>query len=81
LKNCDALANSYLGYAKKWGFDGVIFNQVLDCHSNYSNCYELLKNKVNNELKKPTVVVRFKKIGKNIEEVKTKLTPFMNLFD
>ncbi|MHA2180913.1 MAG: 2-hydroxyacyl-CoA dehydratase [Promethearchaeota archaeon] len=81
LKNCDALANSYVGYAKKRGFDGVIFNQVLDCHSNYSNCYELLKNKVRNELKKPTVVVKFKKIGKNIEEVKSKLTPFMNLFD
>ena len=80
LKNCDVLANSYLGYTKKWGFDGVIFNKVLDCHSNYSNCYELLKNKIRNELKKPTVVVKFKKIGENIEEVKNKLTPFMNLF-
>jgi len=80
LKNCDVLANSYLRYTKKWGFDGVIFNKVLDCHSNYSNCYELLKNKIRNELKKPTVVVKFKKIGENIEEVKTKLTPFMNLF-
>jgi benzoyl-CoA reductase/2-hydroxyglutaryl-CoA dehydratase subunit BcrC/BadD/HgdB len=26
LKNCDVLANSYLGYAKSGGFDGVIFN-------------------------------------------------------
>jgi len=81
LKNCNLLANSYTGYVKKWGFDGVIFNQVLDCHSNYANCYDLLKNKIRNELKKPTVVVRFKKIGQNIEEVKTKLTPFMNLFE
>jgi benzoyl-CoA reductase/2-hydroxyglutaryl-CoA dehydratase subunit BcrC/BadD/HgdB len=80
LKNCDILANSYSEYTKKHGFDGVIFNQVLDCHSNYSNCYELLKNKIRSELRKPTVVVRFKKIGENIEEVKTKLTSFMNLF-
>ncbi|MHA1986397.1 MAG: 2-hydroxyacyl-CoA dehydratase family protein [Promethearchaeota archaeon] len=81
LKNCDALANSYVGYAKKGEFDGVIFNQVLDCHSNYSNCYELLKNKVRNELKKPTVIVRFKKIGKNIEDLKSKLNPFMNTIE
>jgi len=80
LKDCDILANSYSGYIKKQGFDGVIFNQVLDCHSNYSNCYEFLKNRIRNELKKPTVIVKFKKIGKNIEEVKSKLTPFMNLF-
>lgn len=80
LKDCNILANSYSGYIKKHGFDGVIFNQVLDCHSNYSNCYELLKNRIRTELKKPTVVVKFKKIGKNIEEVKSKLTPFMNLF-
>ena len=80
LKNCDTLANSYSKYTKKHSFDGIIFNQVLDCHSDYSNCYELLKNKIRNELKKPTVVVKFKKIGENIEEVKSKLTPFMNLF-
>ncbi|MHA2037223.1 MAG: 2-hydroxyacyl-CoA dehydratase family protein [Promethearchaeota archaeon] len=80
LKNCDSLANSYSGYTKKWGFDGIIFNQVLDCHSNYSNCYELLKNKMRNELRKPSVIVRFKKIGDNVEEVKNKLTPFMDLF-
>jgi benzoyl-CoA reductase/2-hydroxyglutaryl-CoA dehydratase subunit BcrC/BadD/HgdB len=79
LKNCDALVNSYLEYSKKWGINGVIFNQVLDCHTNYSNCYELLKNKIRNELRKPTVIVRFKKIGKDIEDVKAKLTPFMNL--
>jgi benzoyl-CoA reductase/2-hydroxyglutaryl-CoA dehydratase subunit BcrC/BadD/HgdB len=79
LKNCDALVNSYLDYSKKWGFNGVIFNQVLDCHSNYSNCYELMKNKIRNDLKKPTVVIGFRKIGENTEEVKMKLTPFMKL--
>jgi benzoyl-CoA reductase/2-hydroxyglutaryl-CoA dehydratase subunit BcrC/BadD/HgdB len=60
LKNCDTLSNSYSKYTKKNGFDGIIFNQVLDCHSDYSNCYDLLKNKIRNELKKPTVVVKFK---------------------
>lgn len=78
LKNCDTLVNSYLEYTKKWGFNGVIFNQLVDCHTNYSNCYELLKNKIRNELRKPTVIVRFKKIGENIEDLKMKLTPFMN---
>jgi benzoyl-CoA reductase/2-hydroxyglutaryl-CoA dehydratase subunit BcrC/BadD/HgdB len=80
LKDCNALVSSYLGFAKKWGIDGIIFNQVLDCHSHYSDCYELLRNKIRNELRKPTVVVRFKKIGENIEELKIKLIPFMNSF-
>ncbi|MFX0083453.1 MAG: 2-hydroxyacyl-CoA dehydratase family protein [Candidatus Hodarchaeota archaeon] len=80
LKNCDALVNSYLEYSKKLGFNGVVFNQVIDCYTNSSNCYELLKNKIRNELRKPTVIIRFKKIGENIEDIKEKLTPFMNLF-
>ncbi|MFX1323848.1 MAG: 2-hydroxyacyl-CoA dehydratase family protein, partial [Promethearchaeota archaeon] len=80
LKDCNTLINAYLGYVKKWGLDGVIFNQALDCQSHYSNCYELLKNKVRNELKKPTVIVKFKKIGENIEELKAKLIPYMNSF-
>ncbi|MHA2472071.1 MAG: 2-hydroxyacyl-CoA dehydratase [Promethearchaeota archaeon] len=77
LKNCDALVNSYLYYTKNTGIDGVVFNQVLDCHANYSKCYELMKNRLGTELKKPTAVVKFKKIGENIEELKTQLTPFM----
>lgn len=80
LKNCEGLANSYTNYVKKRNLDGVIFNQVLNCQSDYSQCYELLKNKLRNNLKKPTVVVKFKKIGENLEEVKSKLTPFMNSF-
>jgi len=79
LKNCNALINSYSKYTKKWGFNGVIFNQVLDCHTNYSNCYELMKNKIRNDLKKPTAVIGFRKIGENIEDVKIKLTSFVNL--
>ncbi|MFX1344744.1 MAG: 2-hydroxyacyl-CoA dehydratase [Promethearchaeota archaeon] len=79
LKNCHALVNSYLDYSKKWKFNGVIFNQVLDCHTNYSNCYELLKNKIRNELRKPAIIVRFKKIGENVEDLKMKLAPFMDI--
>jgi benzoyl-CoA reductase/2-hydroxyglutaryl-CoA dehydratase subunit BcrC/BadD/HgdB len=81
LKNCDALINSYSQYIRKWRFNGVIFNQVLDCHTNYSNCYEKMKNKIRNELKKPSVVIGFRKIGENLEDVKMKLTPFLNLFN
>ncbi|MFX1377104.1 MAG: 2-hydroxyacyl-CoA dehydratase [Promethearchaeota archaeon] len=80
LKNCNALVDSYLEYTKKWGFNGVIFNQVLDCHTNYANCYELLKNKIRNELKKPTTIIGFRKIGENLEDVKKKMNPFLNLF-
>jgi hypothetical protein len=36
-----------------------------------------MKNRLGTELKKPTAVVKFKKIGENIEELKTQLTPFM----
>ncbi|MHA2326022.1 MAG: 2-hydroxyacyl-CoA dehydratase family protein, partial [Promethearchaeota archaeon] len=80
LKNCDYLVNSYSGFAKKRGIDGIVFNQALDCYPNYTNCYELLKNKIRNELRKPTVVVQFRKIGQRTEELKTQLTPFMDLF-
>jgi hypothetical protein len=38
-----------------------------------------MKNKIRNELKKPTAIIEFRKIGENIEDVKMKLTPFMNL--
>lgn len=80
LKDCKALANSYLEFAKKWGINGLIFNQVLDCQSQYSNCYDILKNKIKNNLKKPTVVVRFSRIGENIDELKANLIPYMNSF-
>ena len=38
-----------------------------------------MKNKIRNDLKKPTVIIGFRKIGENIEDIKMKLTPFMNL--
>ncbi|MFW9867671.1 MAG: 2-hydroxyacyl-CoA dehydratase [Candidatus Thorarchaeota archaeon] len=79
LRNCDALVNSYFRFAKEQRIDGIILNQVLDCHSNSLNCYELLKNKMGMGLKKPTVVVKFKKIGENVEEIRSKISPFMEL--
>ncbi|KKN17322.1 hypothetical protein LCGC14_0966930, partial [marine sediment metagenome] len=60
LKDCNALFNSYIDFTKKRGLDGIIFNQMTECHLNKSNCYELLKNKIQNELRKPAVIVKFK---------------------
>ena len=80
LKNCNALLNSYLRYTKKNRFDGLILNQVFECYSKYSNCYELLKNKIRTELKIPVSIVGFNKIGEGISEVKAKLESFMELF-
>ena len=79
LNDCNALFNSYLDFTKKRGLDGIIFNQMTECHSNNSNCYELLKNKIRNELLKPAVIVKFKKIGEDIEETSNSLATFMDL--
>ena len=80
LKDCNALFTSYSDYMKKRGLDGIIFNQMTECHSNYSNCYELMKNKIKNELLKPAVIVKFKKIGEDIKETGNKLASFMDSF-
>ena len=79
LKDCNALFNSYIDFTKKRGLDGIIFNQMTECHLNNSNCYELLKNKIQNELRKPAVIVKFKKIGEGIEETGKTLASFMDL--
>ncbi|MFX1312186.1 MAG: 2-hydroxyacyl-CoA dehydratase [Promethearchaeota archaeon] len=80
LKNFNALLNSYIRYTKKNNFNGLILNQVFECHSKYSNYYELLKNKIRTELKIPVSIVGFNKIGEGIKEVKVKLESFMELF-
>ncbi|MFX1572919.1 MAG: 2-hydroxyacyl-CoA dehydratase family protein [Promethearchaeota archaeon] len=80
LSDCNALLNSYLSFTKKCGFNGLILNQVFECYPNYSNCYELLKNKIRTELKIPTTLINFNKIGEGIREVKVKLESFMELF-
>ncbi len=79
LKNCDAFLDSYLKFGKKKEIDGIILNRVFDCHSN-TNCYELLKNKLRSELRLPTTVVHFKKIGVDVDQVRAKLESFMELF-
>jgi len=79
LDNCEALVNSFQNYIKKTKVNGFIINQLVECHKN-SNCYDLLKNKVRSNLRIPSISIKFKKIGENIEQVKAKLKPFMELF-
>jgi len=79
IENCDAFIKSYHKYVKKTKVDGLIINQLEECHLN-SKCYDLLKNKIRTDLRIPSISIKFKKIGENIEQVKAKLSPFMELF-
>ena len=79
LDNCETLINSYQKYVKKTRVNGLIINQLDDCHIN-STCYDLMKNKIRTEIRIPSIGINFKKIGENIEKTKTKLGPFMELF-
>lgn len=79
LDDCEALINSYQKYVKKTRVDGLIINQLDDCHIN-STCYNLMKNKIRTEIRIPSIGINFKKIGENIEQTKAKLIPFMDLF-
>ena len=78
---CDnnTLTNSYLRVAKKLNADGLIFIQLFGCHS-ISNCYTMLREKVRRELEIPTTAITFNKIGENVEQVKTRLGAFMEMF-
>lgn len=71
------LTNSYLTVAEKMNIDGLIFNQVFGCPS-ISKTYDKLKKRLKSELDVPAIVINFKKIGENIEQVKTSVEPFMN---
>jgi len=77
---CDneTLTDSYLRIAKKLNVDGVIFNQLFGCHS-ISNCYKLLRDKLRKE-EIPSTALTFNKIGENVEQVKTRLGAFMEMF-
>ncbi|MHA1477008.1 MAG: 2-hydroxyacyl-CoA dehydratase [Promethearchaeota archaeon] len=74
--NDENMTNSYLIAAEKMDIDGLIFNQVFGC-SAISKTYEELKEKLKSELDIPAIVIKFKKIGENIEQVKKSVEPFM----
>jgi len=76
---CDnnTLTDSYIRIAKKLKVDGIIFNQIFGCHS-VSNCYTLLKDKTR-RLEIPTTVINFNKIGEGTEQVKTRLSAFLEM--
>ncbi|MFX0104231.1 MAG: 2-hydroxyacyl-CoA dehydratase [Candidatus Hodarchaeota archaeon] len=75
----DTLTDSYLRMAKNLKADGLVFIQVFGCHS-ISNCYAMLKDKLRRELEIPSIALNFNKIGENIEQVKTRLGAFMEMF-
>ena len=76
----DTLTNSYLRNAKQLNVDGLIFIQLFGCHS-VSNCYAMLREKLRRELEIPSIALTFNKIGENIEQVKTRLGAFMEMFN
>jgi len=79
LDNCKALTNSYKNYVKRIKVDGLIINQLEGCHIN-SSCYDSLKTRIRTDLRIPTIGINFKKIGENIDQLRPKLEPFMDLF-
>jgi len=70
------MTNSYLKAAENMNIDGLIFNQVYGCPS-ISKTYERLKEKLKAEYNIPAIVINFKKIGENVEEIKKSVEPFM----
>ncbi|MHA1499173.1 MAG: 2-hydroxyacyl-CoA dehydratase [Promethearchaeota archaeon] len=78
---CDkeALTQSYVKAAKDLRIDGVIFNQVSGCPS-ISNIYNSILEKFNDDLEIPAIIIKFKKIGEDLDEIKGKLANFMNKF-
>ena len=75
----DKLTDSYLRVAKDLNVDGMVFFQLFGCHS-ISNCYTMLREKVRRELEIPTTAITFNKIGESIDQMKTRLGAFMEMF-
>ena len=75
----DALTDSYVRIAKELNADGLVFIQLFGCHS-VSNCFTMLKEKIRQELEIPSIALTFNKIGENVEQVKTRLGAFMEMF-
>ncbi|MCJ7648027.1 MAG: 2-hydroxyacyl-CoA dehydratase family protein, partial [Candidatus Lokiarchaeota archaeon] len=65
--------------AKDLKIDGIIFNQVSGCPS-ISNVYNSIMEKFNNDLEIPAILIKFKKIGEDLDEIKGKLANFMKNF-
>lgn len=76
----DALSDSYISIAKKLNADGLVFIQLFGCHS-ISNCFTMLKEKIRQDLEIPSIALNFNKIGENVEQVKTRLGAFMEMFN
>jgi len=66
--------------AKDLNADGLVFFQLFGCHS-ISNCYSMLREKIRRDLEIPTTSITFNKIGENVEQVKTRLGAFMEMFN
>jgi benzoyl-CoA reductase/2-hydroxyglutaryl-CoA dehydratase subunit BcrC/BadD/HgdB len=75
----DTLTDSYVRLAKNLKADGLVFVQVFGCHS-VSNCYAMLKEKIRRELEIPSIALNFNKMGENIEQVRTRLGAFMEMY-
>ncbi|MFX1525521.1 MAG: 2-hydroxyacyl-CoA dehydratase [Promethearchaeota archaeon] len=75
----DTLTNSYVQLAKNLNVDGLVFIQVFGCHS-ISNCYTMLKEKLRRDLEIPSIAINFNKMGENVEQVKTRVGAFMEMF-
>jgi len=78
---CDnnTLSDSYMRMAKNLNVDGLIFIQLFGCHS-ISNCFTMVKEKIRRDLEIPSIALNFNKIGENVEQVKTRLGAFMEMF-
>ncbi|MHA1986395.1 MAG: 2-hydroxyacyl-CoA dehydratase [Promethearchaeota archaeon] len=78
---CDnnTLTDSYVRLAKNLKADGFVFVQVFGCHS-VSNCYTMLREKLRRELEIPSIALNFNKMGENVEQVRTRLGAFMEMY-
>ncbi|MHA2037225.1 MAG: 2-hydroxyacyl-CoA dehydratase family protein [Promethearchaeota archaeon] len=75
----NTLTDSYVNLAKNLKADGLVFVQVFGCHS-VSNCYAMLREKIRQELEIPSIALNFNKMGENVEQVRTRLGAFMEMY-
>jgi len=75
----DTLTDSYVRLAKNLDANGLVFVELYGCHS-ISNCYTMLKEKIRRELEIPSIAINFNKMGENVEQVRTRLGAFMEMY-